>query len=168
MDIKKILALTIIALALFSCMGAASAGLFDFFGGGGNQTYTFDGFTLDIPSGATVDQSTDSDNGVERKIFKVTSDDKNFTVTISTGNIVGSIDEYVANWEAKGGINEGNYSGWTLINLNKAPITTLQQYNISLNYTGYIMAKHTGTKLIMIRGEDATFLKNLVGTFKEA
>ena len=89
MDIKKILALTIIALALFSCMSVASAGLFDFFGGGEvkNQTHTFDGFTLDIPETANVSSTNQSETGVERQFFTIrmqneSDSSKTYTTTV--------------------------------------------------------------------------------------
>ena len=53
MNIKKILALTIIALAVFSCLNAVSAGWFDFLGG--EQFLEGDGSQVTIPSNYTVD-----------------------------------------------------------------------------------------------------------------
>ena len=53
--------LTIIVLALFSCISASSAG-FNLFDEGKNQTYQFDGFTLDIPESAKVTYKNESTN----------------------------------------------------------------------------------------------------------
>ena len=53
MNIKKMLALAIIVLAVFSCMSAVSAGLFDFLSG--DQFLQGDGSQVKIPSNYTVD-----------------------------------------------------------------------------------------------------------------
>ena len=66
MDFKKILALTIIVLAVFSCLSVASAGLFDFLGGdqAKNKTVEFEGFSLSLPDNAVMINNTTKDNGV--------------------------------------------------------------------------------------------------------
>ena len=89
MDTKKILALTMIVLALFCCIGAASAGLFDFFGGGEvkNQTYTFDGFTLDIPETANVTKTNQSESGVDRQTYRIKIANESDSSKISTVSV---------------------------------------------------------------------------------
>ena len=65
MDMKKILAISIVLITLFGCMSVASAGWFDWFGGSNelaNKTYTFDGFTLDLPENATMYNISTSPN----------------------------------------------------------------------------------------------------------
>ena len=53
MDIKKILVIAIIALAVFSCLSAVSAGWFDFLGG--DKYLVGDGAQVKVPSNYTVD-----------------------------------------------------------------------------------------------------------------
>ena len=81
MDIKKILALTIIVLAVFSCLSVASAGLFDFLGGGDakNTTLTFDGFTLSVPDNAKMVNNTTVQNGINFKEYGVEYNNGNDT-----------------------------------------------------------------------------------------
>ena len=176
MDIKKILALTIIALALFSCMSAASAGLFDFFGGGEvkNQTHTFDGFTLDIPETANVSQSNaSSTEGAERHTFTIrmqneSDSSQTYTITVSTSQgsrIVSSVDEYVSNWVSDGASKEGTHGEWTIININGVQKALTSK--LTVTYSGYILAKHTGNKLIIIKGTDLNQLEKIADTYKE-
>ena len=177
MDTKKILALTMIVLALFCCIGAASAGLFDFFGGGEvkNQTYTFQGFTLDIPETANVTSTNESKTGVERQSYRIkianesdSSKTKTVSVVISQGSrVVSSIDEYISNWVSEGAKQEGNFGDWTVININGVPIQGFQNLNITITQTGYVLAKHTGSKLIILKGTDLALLKNMASTYKE-
>ena len=53
MDIKKILVIAIITLAVFSCLSAVSAGWFDFLGG--DKYLVGDGAQVKVPSNYTVD-----------------------------------------------------------------------------------------------------------------
>ncbi|WP_405274084.1 hypothetical protein [Methanobrevibacter sp.] len=53
MDIKKIIALAIVILAVFSCLSAVSAGLFDFLGG--DKYLEGDGAQVKIPSTFSID-----------------------------------------------------------------------------------------------------------------
>ncbi|WP_295113941.1 hypothetical protein [uncultured Methanobrevibacter sp.] len=77
MNIKKILAITIIALALFSCLGAVSAGWFDFLGG--DKHLIAEDSQVTVPGNYTVDDkgilaSSDTIN-MTFSVFK-NSDDK--------------------------------------------------------------------------------------------
>lgn len=174
MDIKKILALAIVVLALFSCMSVASAGWFDFFGPS-NSTYTFDGFTLDLPENANITDYTDNGDGYIKKDFDVEWADENsetgttyITVSTVTGDsVVTTVDEYVSNWIAEGATSEGEYNGWAIININGVPMDFGDDFDFNITYSGYILAKHTGSKLIMIEGQDLTQLKAIVDTYKE-
>ena len=174
MDIKKILALTIVVLALFSCMSVASAGWFDFFGPS-NSTYTFDGFTLDLPENANITDYTDNGDGYIKKDFDVEwADDSSETgttyITVSTvtgDSVVTTVDEYVSNWIAEGATSEGEYNGWAIININGVPMDFGDDFDFNITYSGYILAKHTGSKLIMIEGQDLSQLKAIVDTYKE-
>ena len=176
MNIKKILALTIVVLALFSCMSVASAGWFDFFGSI-NDTYTFDGFTLDLPKNTLVTNFTDNGDGYVKIDFYVNmpSEDGNTTdITVSTvvgGTVVTTVDEYVSNWIAEGATSEGEYNGWAIINIDNVPYDLFDDDEmndqLNLTYSGYILAKHTGSKLITIEGHDLEQLKSIVDTYKE-
>ena len=53
MDIKKILVIAIITLAVFSCLSAVSAGWFDFLGG--EKQLVGEGSQVTVPSNYTVD-----------------------------------------------------------------------------------------------------------------
>ena len=85
MDIKKIFALIVVLLALFCCISTVSAGFFDFFSEESTQTYTFDGFTLDIPKSAEVTvnnlSETDSD-GFSDTYFYIIKMEKKLTLII--------------------------------------------------------------------------------------
>ena len=177
MDIKKILALTIVVLALFSCMSVASAGWFDFdFFGPSNATYTFDGFTLDLPDNVNITNYTDNGDGYIKKDFDIEMEDDSsefgtsyITVSTVTGDsVVTTVDEYVTNWVNEGATSEGTYNGWSIININGVPMDFGTDYDFNLTYSGYILAKHTGTKLIFIEGQDLDQLKAIVDTYAEA
>ena len=177
MNMKKILALTILIVAAFCCMNVASAGLFDFLGGGevANTTYTFDGFTLDLPETAVITNNTTTEEGYKRIDYEIewndTKDDslKHYLdVYVSSGEqVVSSIDEYISNWADEGAKTNGTYNNWTIINIDGVPISALSEYNINITYSGYVLAKHTGSKLIVVSGEDLAELKSIVNTYKE-
>ena len=150
MDIKKILTILIIALALFSCMGAASAGLFDFLGG--MESHTFSGFTLDIPSGSNVNENYVTINNVTLMTYTIESGSHNLTVYITGGNVV-SKEKYLSNWVSDGATNEGTHGNWTIIKEKDG---------------NYRLAKHGDSKIIEIRGDDLEFLKKIADSYKEA
>lgn len=177
MNIKKILAISLLLLAVFSCMSAVSAGLFDFFGGGEptNQTYTFDGFTLDLPSNANITNNTTRDDGVVRKTSNIewetgSGDNAKYSsmkVTVSKGEqVVESADEYLANWMSSGAKSPGNHGKWVIIDINGVPIEAFAQYNLNITYSGYILGYHDGSKLIALSGDNLTELENVADTFK--
>ena len=171
MNIKKILALTVIVLALFSCMSAASAGLFDFFGGESNQTYTFNGFTLDIPESAEVStfnlSRTNSEGYVENYHYTITMENGE-TVNVSSAEGAGiatSIDIYVANLVSGGADLGGTYGDWTIIKTNNIPLSA-GDGSIKVN-PDYILVKFSGAKIITISGNNLDQLKNIADTYKE-
>lgn len=169
MDIKKILALTVLILALFSCMSVASAGWFDFWGPA-NETYNFTVFSLELPEGASVTNfTTNYDDGYKVETYTAsfgTEEDGNkgsITALIMSGNnLVTSIDEFVNNWENLGGIYEGTYGDWAVINIDSVPISD----NSDRTYDGYILARHNGDNIVSIRGTNLTQLKNIADTYK--
>ncbi|MBQ6512953.1 hypothetical protein [Methanobrevibacter sp.] len=177
MNMKKILALTILVIAVFSCMNVASAGLFDFLGGGGvaNATYTFDGFTLDLPETAVITNNTTTEEGYQRIDYEIEWNDTEnedtlhyIDIYVSSGEqVVSSIDEYIDNWAAEGAKTDGTYNNWTIINIDGVPISAFAEYEINITYSGYVFAKHTGSKLIVISGDDLAELKSIVDTYKE-
>ena len=115
MDMKKILALAIVVLAVFSCMSVVSAGWFDFLGGGtNNATFTFDGFTLDLPENANITNETTVEDNYEQILYEInwTDDGSKDTTYISVcsangSDLVDSVDEYVSNWVSEGAKSEG-------------------------------------------------------------
>lgn len=150
MDIKKILALTIIALALFSCMSAASAGLFDFLSGE-METHTFGGFTLDIPSDSKVNENYVSVNNYSLRTYTVESNKQNFTVNVIEGSILSKV-SYISKWITKGAKNEGTHGDWTIIKEKDG---------------NYRLIKHANSRIIEIYGNDLDFLKKVAGSYKE-
>ena len=171
MDIKKILAITIVVLALFGCMSAASAGWFDFFGGGpANETYNFTVFSIQLPENASISNyTTDYDGTYQVKTYSVsfgTEQDNNkgsITILLMNGsNLVTSIDEFVSNWEDIGGVSEGKYGDWSIINVDKVKISD----NSNSTYDGYVLARHNGDNIVSIRGENLTMLKKIADTYK--
>ncbi len=168
MDIKKIFALTVVLLALFCCIGAASAGLFDFFGGN-TQAYTFDGFTLDIPKSASVtcDNVSRNDSYGYAEIYLYTikmEDGKTVNVSSAKGEaVVSSIDQYIINMENSGAVKEETYEDWTIFDITDARV---KMGNSSV-HCKYLVAKMTNGQLITVYGDDLNQLKDIVKTYKD-
>jgi hypothetical protein len=164
MNIKKILALVIVVLALFSCLNVASAGLFDVFdniGGenGGNETFTINGFTVDLPKGSTISDSKSTEDGVTTESYDVTLKNSNEIVTIEVfygPNCVDSVDEYVENWVSDGsGESFGYYNGWAVIKEGTGSAAT------------YELVIQDGSRFISIWGDDLPLIKSIADTYKK-
>ncbi len=151
------MALAIIVLAVFFCMSAASAGLFDFGGDKLSQTYKFDGFTLNLPQNAEVvptNHTHQSSKGVYNGVeYEIKSDSQNFTVSVDKGEGIGeNITEYISIWEEDGATNEGSYGDWSIMKLANGK---------------YRLAKFEGSTVITISGNNLDFLKNVTDTYKK-
>ena len=165
MDMKKILALTVIGLALFGCMSAASAGMFDFLGGEKTQTYTFDGFTLDIPEDANVHYKNESDRTADINIYTI--DNKggdDFLVTSASGEVASSMSKYTSMMENAGAVDEGTHGDWTIFNIKKADLNVGRSMNAE---SDYMMVNLTHKKIITLQGDDLDALKKMSDTYKE-
>lgn len=169
MNIKKVLALLIIVLALFSCIGAASAGLFDFFGGGEpkNQTYTFDGFTLDLPEGSQINDTNQSSDGMNIHeylvFFPTNANGTGINVIIYTGaNLVNTVDEYVNTLTTYGAKFVEKYGNWSIVDVRNFTSPTGPNANV----TGYLIITRTPNSFVVIRGDSPEQLKGIVDTYK--
>lgn len=169
MDIKKILALLIIVLALFSCLGAASAGLFDFFGGEPkNQTYTFDGFTLDLPEGCQINDTNQSSDGLNTHEYLVyfpeNANGTGINVIKYTGSgLVSTVDEYVNNLATYGAKLVEKYGNWSIVDVN----SFTPPAGGTNNLTGYLIITRTPDgAFVVIRGDSPEQLKGIADTYK--
>lgn len=168
MDYKKILAFAIIVFAVFSCMSVASAGIFDFLGGGDvkNTTFTFEGFTLTLPENAQMLNNTTVENGITFQehgiVYNEGKNDTFLLVMKANGTgMVDSADAYKEAWISNGAKDGGNYSGWSIIDIGGAKA---HQHNDTMKY---IFVKKTNSSFVVLGSPDLTELKKVSDTFKE-
>lgn len=168
MNIKKILALTIIVLAVFSCLSVASAGLFDFLGGdqAKNKTITFDTFTLSLPDNAKVTNNNHTNFGITFNEYVVEyNNGKNDTfllVEVAEGNGTNtSADEYKNYWlQQEGAKDGGKYGNWTIIDITTTPSKDRAGVN-------YLFVQNTNTSFDILMGGDLNEMKKVSDTFKQ-
>lgn len=170
MKLNKIATLAIIVLAAFLCLNVASAGLFDFLGGGEpeivNETYTLDGFSVVLPKNTSIINFTlpnnDGVNGTTYYIQDYAHNNTTCSISVGEGsNLVTSIDDYVQNMLDKGAIKEANHGNWTVLNVNN------YRFDDGSKDSGYVLAMHEGSRIITISGEDLGYLQNLSDTYKK-
>ena len=171
MDIKKILVITIVVLALFGCMSASSAGLFDWFKSAPvNETYNFTTCSLQLPENASLTNYSRVYGGTYQETVYTASfgtvEDNNkgsITVVIMNGSsLVRTIDDFISNWQRDGGVYEGKYGDWSIINVNNATKSDTS----NSTYNGYLVARHNGDHVVAIYCTNLTMLKNIVDTYK--
>lgn len=172
MDIKKVLALAIIVLAVFSCMTTVSAGLFDFLGGGDqvkNATYKFDGFTLTFPEGATFKNNTTELTGItfDQRAFAFQPDAKNTVCMIALkangSGTVKSVEAYKNAALAQGATDGGKFGDWTIIDFHNT--TGVKSTNSS--FFGLVKERPDGS-FVVLEGEKLDDIKKVAGTYKES
>lgn len=165
MNIKKMVIILVIALAVVSCLNVASAGFLDFLGGNSapaNKTVEFDKFTLDLPADTKIVNSTKKISDLTINSFNVTSNSSDLKeVDVLTGSsVVNSAEDYVRvvvqNQDYK--TNE-TYGNWTITDLSKAP-NNVTHYKYMLTY-------HDGSKIISLESDNLNTLKKVADTFKQ-
>lgn len=172
MDTKKVLALAIIVLAVFSCMTAVSAGLFDFIGGGDqvkNATYKFDGFTLTFPEGATFKNNTTEFASItfDQRAFAFQPNAKDTVCMVALkangSGTVNSVDEYKNAWLKQGAIDGGKFGEWTIIDLHN----TTGEKATNSSFFALVKERPDGS-FVVLEGEKLDDIKKVAGTYKES
>ena len=170
MNKKKIFAIAIVALVVFCCLNVASAGWFDFLGGGSqtvnNKTVSFDNiFSLQLPEDVVITNSTTINNtevGILEVTYNVSSNSSGYNGRITTCNgtgLVSSVDTYANNLVSGGGVMLPTHGNWTIINTT-AIHTSAAPYN-------YILTMHDGSNLLTIEGDNLTQLEQMADTYKK-
>ena len=169
MNKKRIFAIAIVALVVFCCLNVASAGWFDFLGGGSqtvnNKTVSFDNiFSLQLPEDAVITKNTTINNtevGILEITHNVSSNSSNYTGRITTCNgpgLVGTAGIYANNLVSNGGALLPAHGDWTVINTTAINNTDIAPYN-------YILAIRDEANLLTIEGDNLTQLEQMADTY---
>lgn len=168
MDRKKIFAIAIVVFAVFCCLSVASAGLFDFLGGGSapaDKTVTFDkAFSVQLPGDAVIKNNTTINETTFLEItHDITSNSTNSTyrVTTSNGTHIRDAQTYAEKLGVVGGKILGNHSKWIEINT-----TSIPKEATPLPFDYCLTMSDNGT-LITIEGNNLTQLEHIADTYKK-
>lgn len=127
-----------------------------------NQTYQFDGCTLELPENVEFDNLTRGNASRVLEEFYYISDPnsgENYSFDVSKGaSMISTVDQYVSNLAQKGATNDGNYNNWTIVNLHGYHPGGLR-YN-------YLLLYHDGTVLYEFCGNNLTALEHVADTFR--
>ena len=132
-----------------------------------NEPYTFEGFTLDLPKDCSVSNTTTTDEeDYTVNSYEIHSDKLDYPVTVKVmkgANLVSSAEEFAVNVmdTHPGATTLPSHGQWKTINCTKVNVN-----GQSVNQ-GYVMAYHTGDKLVAIVCEDLDLLNEIADTFKE-
>lgn len=167
MDRKKIFAIAIVVFAVFCCLSVASAGLFDFLGGGSapvkNKTVTFEkAFSVQLPEDSVIKNNTTINDGTIYEItYYIHSNSTNSTYRVTTSNatLAGDAQAYAEKVVASSGKAIGNHSKWMELNTTKVPdqITPMN----------YILTMSDNGQLFTIQGNNLSQLEHVADTYKK-
>ena len=135
-----------------------------------NETYQFDGFTLDFPTNVSMYNYTTNDESDYNSVTTyVNWNDENDSphsvevITMKGSSLVSSEDEYFSNVQRYGAEKVGTYGEWTIVDMRN-----LTGDNGESVDEGYVLVHHTGDRLVGLSGDDLELLKKVSDTFKKA